>query len=69
MIPKARDSGEAAQYIAKLAGDLKHIAMSNELDFLAYLLGMAEEEAASEASKGSAKPRPAIHPVHNSETR
>jgi len=69
MIPKARDSGDAAQYIARLAGDLKHIAVSNELDFLAYLLGMVEEEAATEASKGNTKPRPAIHSVHNSETR
>jgi hypothetical protein len=52
MVPKiSQEPGEAALYISKLAADLRQIAAGADLDFLAYLLGMVEEEAISEARK------------------
>lgn len=56
MIPKiGQEPAEAALYIQKLAADLRRIAAGAELDFLAYLLGMVEEEAASEARRREAR--------------
>ena len=52
MIPKiSQEPAEAAVYIEKLATDLRRIAAGAELDFLAYLLGMVEEEAGNEARR------------------
>lgn len=36
---------EVALYIGRLTTDLRRLATEAHLDFLAYLLGMAEEEA------------------------
>ncbi len=52
LIPKiSQEPGEAALYVAKLAADLRRIAAGADLDFLAYLIGMVEEEANTEARK------------------
>ena len=52
MIPKVnQEPAEAALYISKFAADLRRIAAGADLDFLAYLLGMVEEEANTEARK------------------
>ena len=42
---------DAAHYIRQLAGELHGIAAQSRLAFLAYLLKMAEEEAASLAER------------------
>ena len=40
-------AGEAAGYIGNLARELRGIALKHDFGFLAYLLAMAEEEAAT----------------------
>ena len=42
---------DAAAYIERLTGELKIIAARNNLDFLAYVLDMAREEAISQANR------------------
>jgi hypothetical protein len=70
MIPKAgQDPSDAARYIGRLAGDLRRIAAGAELDFLAYLLAMVEEEAAAEADGRRAPPGQAGRDAQTSDTR
>ena len=40
---------EAARYIARLTRELSMIAQKHELGFLCYLLGMAHDEAVTQA--------------------
>ncbi|MBZ0228861.1 MAG: hypothetical protein K8F58_10490 [Bauldia sp.] len=50
------DARDAARYIESMAKELKGLADKADLDFLAYLLAMVENEAASagRGPKGSA---------------
>ncbi|MEG6509749.1 hypothetical protein V6C03_12310 [Methyloligella sp. 2.7D] len=43
---------DAAEYIASLLEGLRHVADGAELSFLAYLIGVALEEARSEQARG-----------------
>ena len=45
---------QAADYVSRMAAELRLIATRADLGFLAYLLGMAEEEA---ARQGLADPK------------
>lgn len=51
-----RDARDAARYIESMAKELKVLADKADLDFLAYLLAMVENEAANSVRglKGSA---------------
>ena len=49
--PKRPDGEEAAQYVAALAHELRMVAAKADLGFLAYLLGMVEDEAAASMRK------------------
>jgi hypothetical protein len=70
MIPRTgQHPSDAARYIGRLAGDLRRIAAGAELDFLAYLLAMVEEEAAAEADGRRVAPSRAGHDAQTSETR
>lgn len=42
--PDPTDRGETIRYIGRMAAELKGLASSAELDFVAYLLGMVEED-------------------------
>lgn len=46
-----RDPRETAQYIHALARDLKQLARDAKLGFLAYLLAMVEDDAATTIRK------------------
>lgn len=50
----AKDPGETARYIEAMALELRTLASTKRLDFLAYLLAMVEREAAAEAQKQGA---------------
>lgn len=52
------DGGETARYIEQLAKELRTMAAENKLDFIAFLLGMVEDEAGATA-KRLAGPKPA----------
>jgi hypothetical protein len=45
------DPGETARYIEQLARELRRLASEARLGFLAFLLRMVEDEAASTATK------------------
>ena len=45
--PSSPTSRETAEYVARLAGELRAIAAQSELEFLAYLFSMVEEDAAA----------------------
>lgn len=51
------DKDSAARYIGQMTGQLRRLAETAELPFLAYLLGMAESEALSRSAQPS-RPRP-----------
>lgn len=42
---------ETAEYIARMAGELRQLATKSELGFLTYLLGMVEEEASRQGTR------------------
>jgi hypothetical protein len=42
-----RDPRDTARYVQRLAKELRTMAQESDLAFLAYLLSMAEEEAAA----------------------
>ena len=44
---------ETAQYIAKASRELREMAASSGLEFIAYLLAMAEEESIKTAQDGA----------------
>jgi hypothetical protein len=70
MIPRVdQDPRDAARYIGRLAGDLRRMAAGAELDFLAYLLAMVEEEAAAEAEGQRAPPPQAARDAQTRDTR
>ena len=54
--PPRPEEEEAAEYIAALARELRTLAAKADLGFIAYLLGMVEDEA-SAAIRQSAGPR------------
>ncbi len=43
--PSSPTSRETAEYVGRLAGELRAIAAQSDLEFLAYLLSMVEEGA------------------------
>lgn len=45
------DGGETARYIEQLAKELRTMAAESNLDFLAFLLGMVEDEAGVTAKR------------------
>lgn len=47
----ADDAGETARYIEQLAGELRTMAAEKKLDFIAFLLGMVEDEAGVTAKR------------------
>jgi hypothetical protein len=49
--PGVTDAPSAAGYIADMARELRGLAAANHIDFLAYLLAMAEDEARAEAAR------------------
>jgi hypothetical protein len=49
----AANPADAASYIASLAGELRDMARRADLGFLAYLLAMVEDEAATTATARS----------------
>ncbi len=49
--PLKPEGEEAAQYIAAIAHELRTVAVRADLGFLAYLLGMVEDEAAVAGKK------------------
>jgi hypothetical protein len=70
MIPRVgQDPSDAARYIGRLAGDLRRIAAGAELDFLAYLLAMVEEEAGAEAEGRRVPPAQAGRDDQTRDTR
>ncbi|MBN9433854.1 MAG: hypothetical protein J0I45_15590 [Bosea sp.] len=42
--PDPKDRAETVRYIGRMASELKGLAASAELDFVAYLLSMVEED-------------------------
>jgi hypothetical protein len=46
-----RDGGDTARYIEHLAKELRTLAAQSDLGFLAYLLGMVEDEAGTTARR------------------
>jgi len=46
-MPDPADRTETARYIGRQAAELRGLAIKAELPFLAYLLGMAEDDALS----------------------
>ena len=46
---------EIARYIAQLTGELARLAADAQLELLAYLLSMAESEAAASARAGKSQ--------------
>jgi hypothetical protein len=70
MIPRVgQDPSDAARYIGQLAGNLRRIAAGAELDFLAYLLAMVEEEASAEAEGRRVPPAQAARDDQTRDTR
>ena len=49
--PLTPNGEEAAQYIAAMAHELRTVAAKADLGFLAYLLGMVEDEATTAVKK------------------
>lgn len=49
--PLQPDGEETAQYISVMAREMRTMAAKADLGFVAYLLAMVEDEAASAASK------------------
>jgi hypothetical protein len=47
----ANDGGETARYIEQLAKELRIMAAEKNLDFLAFLIGMVEDEAGVTAKR------------------
>lgn len=47
---------EGAEYLEKMIRELSRVAAAAELPFLAYILGMAAEEASSSHMKAAFKP-------------
>lgn len=45
------EQADLADYIARMAAELAGLATRAELSFLAYLLGMAEKEAAQQGAQ------------------
>jgi hypothetical protein len=45
------DGGETARYIEQLAKELRTMAAEKNLDFIAFLLGMVEDEAGVTAKR------------------
>ena len=55
--PPVQPSGEeTAQYISMLSRELRMMAAKADLGFLAYLLGMVEDEATASAQKQPKQP-------------
>jgi len=54
--PEPDDPRTAAQYIEAMARDLKGLALTSGLPFLAYLLGMVEADASSTARRTRPNP-------------
>ncbi len=52
---KERDPQVIARYIQRMARELRTLATKSELSFLAYLLAMAEDEAAATARQPEGK--------------
>jgi hypothetical protein len=46
-----RDVGDTARYIEHLAKELRTLAAQSDLGFIAYLLGMVEDEASTTARR------------------
>jgi len=49
--PPPRDARETARYIEQMARELRDLARGADLGFIAYLLGMAEDEAGATARR------------------
>ena len=49
------DAGDTARYIERLARELRTMAAGVDLQFLAYLLAMVEDEAANSGRRLGAK--------------
>ena len=50
-LPSQPSGEDAAQYIAAIARELRSVAAKADLGFLAYLLSMVEDEAATSGQK------------------
>lgn len=57
--PLRPDGEEAAQYIAALAHELRTLAARADLGFVAYLLGMVEDEASATVRQSAEQRRTA----------